>query len=137
LHEFLDRVREDYDMVIIDSPSLLAVADPAIIGSAVDGILLVARVATTKRDDAARAVEVLKGLGTPVLGGLINGVGPEPDPRPWLPFERSGERTDRFSREIRIDSQLIFVPGASIGVPPTSAASRFPPSLDALEDNRG
>jgi capsular exopolysaccharide synthesis family protein len=136
LHDFLDRAREDYDTVVIDSPSLLAVADPAIIGAVVDGILLVARVATTKRDDAARAVEVLKGLGTPVLGGLINGVGPEPDPRPWLPSERGGERTDRYPREIRIDSQLIFVPGAGIGVPPASAASRFPSPLDALEDNR-
>ena len=136
LHEFLDRVREDYDTVIIDSPSLLAVADPAIVGAVVDGILLVARVATTKRDDAARAVEVLKGLGTPVLGGLINGVGPEPDPRPWLPFERGGERTDRYPREIRIDSQLIFIPGAGIGAPSPSASSRFSSPLDALEDNR-
>jgi capsular exopolysaccharide synthesis family protein len=136
LHEFLDRVREDYDTVIIDSPSLLEVADPAIIGAVVDGILLVARVATTKRDDAARAVEVLKGLGTPVLGGLINGVGPEPDPRPWLPFDRGDERPDRYPREIRIDSQLIFVPGTGIGTPPRSSASRFPSPLDALEDNR-
>jgi capsular exopolysaccharide synthesis family protein len=137
LHEFLDRVRADYDTVIIDSPALLEVADPAIVGAVVDGILLVARVATTKRDDAARAVEVLKGLGTSVLGGLINGVGPEPDPRPWLPFDRGDERPDRYPREIRIDSQLIFVPGASIGVPPRSAGGRFPSALDALEDNRG
>jgi capsular exopolysaccharide synthesis family protein len=136
LHEFLDRVREDYDMILIDSPSLLAVADPAIIGAAVDGILLVARVATTKRDDAARAVEVLKGLGTPVLGGLINGVGPEPDPQPWLPPERGGGRADRYPREIRIDSQLIFVPGTGVGGSPEPAASRFPASRDALEDNR-
>jgi capsular exopolysaccharide synthesis family protein len=137
LHEFLDRVRDDYDTVLIDSPSLLAVADPAIIGAVVDGILLVARVATTKRDDAARAVEVLKGLGTPVLGGLINGVGPEPDPRPWLPFERGGDPPGRYPREIRIDPQLIFVPGAGIAAPPGSAVSRFPAPLDALEDNRG
>jgi capsular exopolysaccharide synthesis family protein len=136
LHEFLDRVRDEYDIVIIDSPSLLEVADPAIIGAVVDGILLVARVATTMRDDAARAVEVLKGLGTPVLGGLINGVGPEADPRPWLRLERGGERPGRYPREIRIDSQLIFVPGAGTAAPPGSAASRFLSPLDALEDNR-
>jgi Mrp family chromosome partitioning ATPase len=103
----------------------------------VDGILLVARVATTRRDDAARAVEILKGLGTPILGGLINGVGPEPDPRPWLPFKRGSERPERYPREIRIDSQLIFVPGAGTGTSIGWAASRLPLPLDALEDNWG
>ena len=126
LREFLDRVREDYDTIIIDAPPLLAVADPAIIGALVDAILLVVRVATTKRDDAARAVDLLKGLGTPVLGGLINGIGPEPDPRAWIRYERDERKPDRSFREIRIDSQLIFVPRADY---PSSADLVVPPLL--------
>ena len=71
---------------------------------------------------------LLKGLGTPVLGGLINGIGPEPDPRPWVPSERGGGVTDRYVREIRIDSQLIFVPGADYrDRPPAMDASPLHP----------
>jgi capsular exopolysaccharide synthesis family protein len=134
LREFLDRVREDYDTVIIDAPPLLAVADPAIIGALVDAVLLVVRVATTKRDDAARAVEILKGLGTPVLGGLINGIGPEPDPRAWIRYERDERKPDRSFREIRIDSQLIFVPRADYGPSPGVVARPLGPAADVLED---
>ncbi len=134
LSEFLVRVRDDYDTVIIDTPPLLAVADPAIIGALVDSVVLVVRVATTKRDDAARAVEILKGLGVPILGGLINGINSEPDIRSWIPSGRQELRTQRYIREIRIDSQLIFVPGADLGVPSGVGADPLHPPLDELED---
>jgi capsular exopolysaccharide synthesis family protein len=134
LREFLDCARADYDMVIIDAPPLLTVADPAIIGALVDAVLLVVRVATTKRDDAARAVELLKGLGTPVLGGLINGVGPDPDPTAWVRSERDERKPARYVREIRIDSQLIFVPGADRGPSPGVVARPLGPPADELTD---
>jgi capsular exopolysaccharide synthesis family protein len=133
LGEFLDHVRADYDMVILDAPPLLAVADPAIIGALVDAVLLVVRVATTKRDDAARAVELLKGLGTPVLGGLINGIGPEPDPRAWVRSERDERKPDRYVREIRIDPQLTFVPRAEYGPFPGVVSRPLGPPADELE----
>jgi capsular exopolysaccharide synthesis family protein len=135
LPEFLDRVREQYDTVVIDSPPLLEVADPAILGALADGILLVARVGATTRDDAARAVEVLKGLGTPVLGGLVNGIGAESDPVPWPQLWRIEKRSDRYVREIRIDSQLIFVPGtgSQYGAAPVEEGPRFL-DFNALEN---
>jgi capsular exopolysaccharide synthesis family protein len=137
LHDFLGRVRENYDTVIIDCPSLLAVADTATIGGLVDGIVLVVRVRETKRDDATWAVEVLKGLGTPILGVLINGTGSEPEHSPWLPTEHAEKRAERYIREIRIDSQLIVVPGEDYESPPGSAVNYRRPALDAPEADRG
>jgi len=78
LREFLDEARANYDAVIIDSPSLLGVADPALLGALADGLLLVVRTAVTRRDDAHRALELLRELGTPILGVIANGLGPEP-----------------------------------------------------------
>ena len=72
--EFLETVRPSYDLVIIDSSPLLSVADAAIAGSLVDAILLVARPSALRRRDAARASEILKSLGTPVLGVVANRV---------------------------------------------------------------
>ena len=72
--DFLDAVRAEYDMVIIDSSPLLAVTDPCIIGAVVDGIVLVVRATTIKRHDAERATELLHVLGTPIIGTIINGI---------------------------------------------------------------
>ena len=73
----LDEMREAYDVVIIDSPPLLAVADPSIIAAAVDAIMLVVRTTSTCRPDVDRTVELLKTLGTPVLGAVVNGITPD------------------------------------------------------------
>ena len=70
---FLERARELYDLVIIDSSPLLVVADPAIIGPQVDGIIVVVRDEVTRRYDAERATELLNTMGTPVLGFVVNG----------------------------------------------------------------
>jgi len=68
------RARRDYDIVIVDSPPILMVTDAAIAGSQVDGIILVVRVGQTKRQNAQRAIETLKELGTPILGTVINAI---------------------------------------------------------------
>ena len=71
---FLEEVRPMYDTIIIDSSPLLAVADPLIIGSVADGVILIARVETLHRRQAERTAEMLHALGTPVLGTVINGI---------------------------------------------------------------
>lgn len=73
LGAFLEAARETYEAVVIDSPPLLAVADATILGGSVDGILLVLRAATIRRQDAARSVELLATIGTPSVGVVING----------------------------------------------------------------
>jgi capsular exopolysaccharide synthesis family protein len=77
LDQFLASVRETYDAVIIDSSPLLAVTDATIIGAVADGIVLVVRPGTVHRRDAERSMELLKSLGTPVVGTVINGGGRE------------------------------------------------------------
>jgi succinoglycan biosynthesis transport protein ExoP len=71
--EFLDEVRPCYDYVIVDSSPLLPVTDPAVIGAAVDGVLLVLRASVTKCHELSRAAEVLRDVGTPTLGTVIAG----------------------------------------------------------------
>jgi len=73
LRKRIDEVRSLYDIVILDSPPLLPVTDPAILGASVDGILLVVRASIIKRHEAIDAMESLQAVGTPVLGVVING----------------------------------------------------------------
>src|SRR5262249_42936812 len=67
LTQAIQEMRQTYDVVIIDTPPLLAVADGSILAQSVDGILLVVRTTTTCRPDVERMVELLQTLGTPVL----------------------------------------------------------------------
>lgn len=72
--ELIEELRSHYDVVLIDTSPLLAVTDPSIISASADTLLLVVRVETVRRQDAEQTVELLRTLGVPVLGAVINGV---------------------------------------------------------------
>jgi len=70
---------EHNDIVIIDSPPLLAVADTLPLLAMVDGTIIVARMGVTNRSAARRAVEIIDRVpGANVLGVVANDV-PEAD----------------------------------------------------------
>jgi len=76
LAELLDEARKSYDIILVDSSPLLAVSDPAIIGAVADGIILTVRTWMLDHRDAVQSVELLRNLGTPILGLLVNGINP-------------------------------------------------------------
>lgn len=49
LGRLLDELRESFDIVLVDSPPVLAVGDPLMLSTRVDGVLLVARLAVLRR----------------------------------------------------------------------------------------
>jgi Mrp family chromosome partitioning ATPase len=63
----------DFDYVLIDAPSPLAVSDVMPLLSQVDGIVVVARVGHTRETSAQRLVELLaRTAGAPLLGVAAN-----------------------------------------------------------------
>ena len=70
--ELLERLKEEVDIVICDSPPALAVTDAAIIGRQVDGIMLVIDTGKTRKDAAMRAVESLRKVDGHILGAVLN-----------------------------------------------------------------
>jgi capsular exopolysaccharide synthesis family protein len=69
---FIEALSERYDRVIFDSPPVLAVADPLILASQMDGVVLVIKAAQTSRELARRAVRQLRDIKARVLGAVIN-----------------------------------------------------------------
>ena len=61
-----------YDMVILDTPPVLAAADTAILGQLVDGAVIVIRAGQTDREDAQRAYAQLTLAKVRVLGAIFN-----------------------------------------------------------------
>jgi capsular exopolysaccharide synthesis family protein len=73
--QVLAELREQFDFVIVDTPPLLAVTDPAVVVSRMDGVFLVVRLSKNGRPAAERAREILYTLQANVLGVVVNGVG--------------------------------------------------------------
>jgi capsular exopolysaccharide synthesis family protein len=65
----------NYDQVLIDCPPVMAAADAAIVGRAVDGMLLVVQPAKNHRRLVLRAAESLFALQVNLLGVVANRVG--------------------------------------------------------------
>jgi capsular exopolysaccharide synthesis family protein len=68
----LDLIGEQADLMLIDTPPLLSVADALIVGRLVSGALLVAQAHRTTRPDLGRAKSVLDRNLVPVLGVVLN-----------------------------------------------------------------
>ncbi|MCU0873571.1 MAG: polysaccharide biosynthesis tyrosine autokinase [Pirellulaceae bacterium] len=73
--QLIEVLREKYDMVIVDTPPVLAVTDPLAVAPRVDGVLLVIRLGKSARSVAQNALEALDSIGGTVLGVVVNGVG--------------------------------------------------------------
>jgi receptor protein-tyrosine kinase len=67
----LSELREQFDYVIVDSPPLLAVTDGAILATSSDGVLIVGRFGTVRRDQLGHAVDSLREIGANVLGAVF------------------------------------------------------------------
>ena len=72
LGELLETARGEYDFVILDTPPLLAVSDPAIVAPYSDGVLLVVRLEKNRRDHATDSVEIIRSHGMRLLGAVVN-----------------------------------------------------------------
>jgi capsular exopolysaccharide synthesis family protein len=72
--ETLERLREKFQFILIDSPPVLALADAAILASKVDGVILVVRAGVTPQEVVTRANLQLVRSGASVLGAALNHV---------------------------------------------------------------
>ncbi|MFZ3132081.1 MAG: CpsD/CapB family tyrosine-protein kinase [Desulfosporosinus sp.] len=63
-----------YDMVLIDTPPIVAVTDAAILAQEVDGVILVLASGEVNKDFALRAKELLDKVGAKILGAVLNKV---------------------------------------------------------------
>ena len=75
LSELLAKFREEFDYVLLDSPPIGLVSDPAIIGTQSDGILLTLDAQKTTKEAVRQAMRRLTDVGANVLGTVTNNVG--------------------------------------------------------------
>ena len=68
----IERLRAEADLVLLDSPPVLAVADPMVLGAQIDGVILVVDAGVTRVQALAAAKEQLTRSSAQLLGVVLN-----------------------------------------------------------------
>ncbi|WP_228547547.1 CpsD/CapB family tyrosine-protein kinase [Filobacillus milosensis] len=71
--EFIETVKEMYDIVIFDTPPILVVTDATIVANKCDGALLVVRHKKNELSQVERARDQLKNADAHLIGAVFNG----------------------------------------------------------------
>ncbi len=71
----LASLREQFDFVIVDTPPMLVVSDPANVAGLVDAVLLTVRLRRNLKPIATRAAQMLHSINANMLGVVVNGIG--------------------------------------------------------------
>ena len=68
--DLLDWARQNFDIIVLDAPPVLAVSDVQVLVPKTDGVIVVANIGKTLKGDLRRTVEVLKLAKAKILGSV-------------------------------------------------------------------
>lgn len=68
----LKNLKQEYDLVIVDTPPAILVTDASVIASQVDGVIVVAQAGRTRQSHLAGVFELIERMGGNVIGVVLN-----------------------------------------------------------------
>lgn len=68
----MDQLKEIYDIIIVDAPPILAVADSIILANECDGTILVIHSGKTEKANAMKAKEAIIASNSKLIGAVVN-----------------------------------------------------------------
>lgn len=74
MSNLLDKLKADFDYIILDTPPVQAVTDSQILSTKADGTILVIRADRTRRESVQNAVSLLKKVNSHIIGTVLNGI---------------------------------------------------------------
>ncbi|MGZ9033777.1 MAG: protein tyrosine kinase, partial [Rhodospirillales bacterium] len=72
MRDLIDELAHEFELVILDSPPVIAVSDPRLLAPQVDATILVVRWAQTPRDVAALAAKQIEESGGRLIGVVLS-----------------------------------------------------------------
>ena len=88
--QLLDQLGERFDLVLLDTPPVVAAADAAVLSTQVDGVIYVARFKKTTKELAKRMLRSLRDINAPILGAVLNDVDLESREYGYYAYKRYG-----------------------------------------------
>ncbi len=77
MKECINDLKNQFNIILFDSPPIIAVTDAAILSSEVDGVILVVKAGQTDRNAVIKSYEILRNISNHTLGALLNVVNVE------------------------------------------------------------
>jgi capsular exopolysaccharide synthesis family protein len=74
MSELIDALEQDWDIILLDSPPMVAVTDATIISREIDAMILVVHSGKTNRQSFERTISTLKSINVPLVGVVLNSV---------------------------------------------------------------
>ncbi len=74
MEALLTKAKEEFDVVLIDAPPILPVADASVLGTIVDGSIMLINYGQVDFDLAARAKDQLEKVNAKIMGVIINNI---------------------------------------------------------------
>lgn len=72
MRKTLESLSEAFDLIVLDTPPLLAASDASILATIADGALLVVRAGATEAEAGHQALQQLSAVGARVVGAVLN-----------------------------------------------------------------
>lgn len=92
----LEDLADDYDYVLVDAAPLLPVTDGALLASAAQGAIVVARYGKVRKDEFAEAIETLEGANAHIIGTVLNrSAGEAADAYRYGGYHSDGKKTKK------------------------------------------
>jgi capsular exopolysaccharide synthesis family protein len=73
LRELVRQLKERFDIIVMDTPPVLAATDATYLSTQCDGTLLVTRAGETTQHELRHAIEALDDVGASIIGTIFNG----------------------------------------------------------------
>lgn len=125
--KLLEEIRQHMDIVLLDSPPALVVADAVILGSRVDATLLVADRGQTRRNMIKQVAEELRRMGAKPIGVVLNRAAPSHAGYQYTHYytDKGGKRSRaRRSRKSAQPSQQAKQSQDTLATPPADAQAK-------------
>lgn len=71
MENLLEKLKSQFDLILLDSPPIIALTDAGVLGSICESALLVVRVGKTNRETVSRSIELLKHANANVVGTVL------------------------------------------------------------------
>ena len=71
---FIEEMKKEFKYIILDTPPLQAVTDAQVLSTKADGVLLVVRAGSTKKELVSNSVDLINKVQGKVIGTVLNGV---------------------------------------------------------------
>lgn len=98
MKRLIEEVSTQYDMILIDTPPIVAVTDAAILAQESDGVILVLAAGEVDKKYAQKAKELLDKVGAKILGVVLNKVNMKTSEYHYIYYQGSEDSKKKHKR---------------------------------------